>query len=195
MIDLARKQEAVLDLGDVSYPLDLAFDNDLRMLELWHDTMVHQLIKAYVSLEMLTGVNLTERLTIEESFEVYQLVFEEYIENSKQEEKILYDLEGNPLPVKSDEAGENKRLYSLVYDADYIYASFMQAYRIDLIEQQGKLSWAKFNALLVSLPESTKLQQVMKIRAWSPQKGDSAQYKEQMRRLQKEYALPDNAVY
>ncbi len=29
-------------------------------------------------------------------------------------------------------------------DGDYIYASFMQAYKIDLIEEQGRLPWKNF---------------------------------------------------
>ena len=32
--------------------------------------------------------------------------------------------------------------------------------------------------------------EVIKIRKWKPQKGDSSEYKEEMRRLQKDYALP-----
>jgi Bacteriophage Gp15 protein len=67
----------------------------------------------------------------------------------------------------------------------------MQAYHIDLIEEQGKLHWSKFNALLAGLPDGTKLIEVMKIRAWKPQKGDSAKEKQRMRALQEEYALPD----
>ncbi len=47
----------------------------------------------------------------------------------------------------------------------------MQAYNIDLIEEQGKLHWKKFNALLSGLPDGTKFVEVMKIRAWKPSKG------------------------
>ena len=32
--------------------------------------------------------------------------------------------------------------------------------------------------------------EVIKIRKWKPQKGDSTEYKEEMHKLQKDYALP-----
>ena len=46
------------------------------------------------------------------------------------------------------------------------------------------------DALLSGLPEGTKLMEVIKIRKWKSQKGDSTEYKEEMRKLQKDYALP-----
>ena len=36
--------------------------------------------------------------------------------------------------------------------------------------------------------------EVVKIRKWKAQKGDSAEYKEEMRRLQKDYALPNDII-
>ena len=36
--------------------------------------------------------------------------------------------------------------------------------------------------------------EVIKIRKWKPQKGDSSEYKEEMRRLQKDYALPNDVI-
>ena len=70
----------------------------------------------------------------------------------------------------------------------------MQAYRIDLIEEIGRLHWKKFNALLVGLPEGTKFVEVLKIRSYEPQKGDSPEYIEKMRELQREFRLPDEDV-
>lgn len=49
-------------------------------------------------------------------------------------------------------------------DGDYIYASFMQEYGIDLIDQQGKLPWRKFLWLFNGLGADTKIKQVMHIR-------------------------------
>ena len=49
-------------------------------------------------------------------------------------------------------------------DGDYIYASFMQEYGIDLINQQGKLPWRKFLWLFNGLGADTKIKQVMHIR-------------------------------
>ena len=76
-----------------------------------------------------------------------------------------------------------------------IYSSFMQAYGIDLIDAQNSLHWKKFNALLNGLPSDTKFAEVLKIRSYKPQKGDSKKYKEGMKRLKKEYALPKDFDY
>ena len=43
-------------------------------------------------------------------------------------------------------------------DGDYIYASFMQEYGIDLINQQGKLPWRKFLWLFNGLGADNKNQ-------------------------------------
>jgi hypothetical protein len=50
-------------------------------------------------------------------------------------------------------------------DADYIYASFLMDYGVDLIEQQGRLDWRKFTAMLGGLSSRTKIRDVMAIRA------------------------------
>ena len=57
-----------------------------------------------------------------------------------------------------------KKAFDFVQDADLIYAGFMQAYGIDLIDQQGKLHWLKFLALLQGLPETTRFREVIEIR-------------------------------
>ena len=195
MMNLARKRQPVLEVGEVIFPLDITFDKVLKIFELWQDETVASVIKAYVALEMLSGVNLSSLLTVQESFEAYRLVFDTYIASASEEELIEVDMEGNPLPQSFQTGGKRKRLYSLVYDSDYIFAGFMQAYGIDLIEEQGKLPWDKFLALLKGLPESTQLSNIMRIRAWEPAKGDSANYKERMRSLQRELALPEDTMY
>ncbi|MEG2451128.1 MAG: Gp15 family bacteriophage protein, partial [Clostridia bacterium] len=45
------------------------------------------------------------------------------------------------------------------------YSSFVQAYNIDLIDMRNKLDWRKFYSLFLGLPESTKMREVMSIRA------------------------------
>ncbi|MGC4441086.1 Gp15 family bacteriophage protein, partial [Streptococcus suis] len=78
------------------------------------------------------------------------------------DEADRYDIEGNLLPKKPQNAPDDDKeaLFSIKYDGEYIFSSFMQAYRIDLIEEQGKLHWQKFNALLSGLPDGTKLVEV-----------------------------------
>lgn len=190
MLDLSRKLTDTLVIDDEEYALDLSFDNVLRLFEMWRDEDVPEYVKPHFGIRILTGENL-EDFTVEEMSEVFNEVFEEHISLSTVEDNhVEYDLAGNPMKTTASNGKQEQAPYDIRYDGDYIYASFLQAYGIDLFDVQGKLHWKKFNALLSGLPEGTKFMEVIKIRKWKPQKGDSAEYKEEMRRLQKDYALP-----
>lgn len=194
MLDLSRKLTDKLVIDDKEYALNLSFDNILRLFEMWRDEDVPEFVKPHFGIRILTGETL-EDFTVEEMSEVFNEVFEEHISLSTVEDNhVEYDLAGNPMKTTASNSGQEKAPYDIRYDGDYIYASFLQAYGIDLFDVQGKLHWKKFNALLSGVPEGTKFMEVIKIRKWKPQKGDSAEYKEEMRRLQKDYALPYEIV-
>lgn len=194
MLDLSRKLTDKLVIDDEEYALDLSFDNVLRLFEMWRDEDVPEFVKPHFGIRILTGETL-EDFTVEEMSEVFDEVFEEHISLSTVEDNhVEYDLAGNPMKTTASNGKQEQAPYDIRYDGDYIYASFLQAYGIDLFDVQGKLHWKKFNALLSGLPEGTKFMEVIKIRKWKPQKGDSAEYKEEMRRLQKDYALPYDII-
>lgn len=190
MLDISRKLTDKLVIDDEEFPLNLSFDNVLRLFEMWRDEDVPEFVKPHFGIRILTGETL-EDFTVEEMSEVFNEVFEEHISLSTVEDNhVEYDLAGNPMKTTASNGKQEQAPYDIRFDGDYIYASFLQAYGIDLFDVQGKLHWKKFNALLSGLPEGTKFMEVIKIRKWKPQKGDSAEYKEEMRRLQKDYALP-----
>lgn len=194
MLDISRKLTDKLVIDDEEFPLNLSFDNVLRLFEMWRDEDVPEFVKPHFGIRILTGETL-EDFTVEEMSEVFNEVFEEHISLSTVEDNhVEYDLAGNPMKTTASNGKQEQAPYDIRYDGDYIYASFLQAYGIDLFDVQGKLHWKKFNALLSGLPEGTKFMEVIKIRKWKPQKGDSAEYKEEMRRLQKDYALPYEIV-
>lgn len=194
MLDLSRKLTDKLVIDDEEFPLNLSFDNILRLFEMWRDEDVPEFVKPHFGIRILTGETL-EDFTVEEMSEVFNEVFEEHISLSTVEDNhVEYDLAGNPMKTTASDKGQERAPYDIRFDGDYIYASFLQAYGIDLFDIQGKLHWKKFNALLSGLPEGTKFMEVVKIRKWKPQKGDSAEYKEEMRKLQKDYALPNEVI-
>lgn len=210
MFDLSRRFRDELVLDDKSYPLDLSFDNVLRLFDMIHDDYIPVIAKPIFALKILLKTStdsekqaadsLLERLDIETALEIYKRISEEHvvIKSSRGEVKE-YDLAGNLIertPIDDDEEEDEKEpLFSLKYDGVYIYSSFLQAYNIDLIEAQGKLHWQKFNALLNGLPSNTKFAEVLKIRSWEPQKDDTQEYISSMRKLQTEYALPEEIDY
>lgn len=87
----------------------------------------------------------------------------------------------NPVPVLDFEK-----------DGDYIYASFMQAYRIDLFDEQGKLPWKKFLYLFNGLPADTKIKQIMQIRQMPVPEYNGKNSKEirEINEMKSYYALP-----
>ena len=210
MIDLSRKLTDKLVIDDKEYALDLSFDNVLKMFEMMRDDDIPEYIKPHFAIRMLISKSLAgttreekaesfnndfENYSIEEMSKVFKSVFEEHISLSDvKDNHVEYDLAGNPMKTSVNDGEKQKAPYDIRYDGDYIYSSFLQAYGIDLFDVQGELHWRKFNALLSGLPEGTKLMEVIKIRKWKPQKGDSAEYKEEMRRLQKDYALPNEVI-
>ena len=199
MLDLSRKLTDELVLGDEVYPMNIAFNKVLKVMELINDDEFDDIYKPYLAIQILTDVDFTEALTPEQATAIFKLIFEEHIRiiPAKDSAPVL-DLAGNPIKSKirsKSQSEDGERLFSLKYDAEYIYSSFMQAYGIDLIDAQNALHWKKFNALLNGLPSDTKFVEVLKIRSYKPQKGDSTKYKERMKRLKKEYALPKEFDY
>lgn len=210
MLDLSRKLTDKLVIDDKEYDLDLSFDNVLKMFEMMRDDDIPEYIKPHFAIRMLISKSLAgntreekaesfnndfENYSIEEMSKVFKSVFEEHISLSDVEDNhVEYDLAGNPMKTTASDDTKQRAPYDIRYDGDYIYSSFLQAYGIDLFDVQGELHWRKFNALLSGLPEGTKLMEVIKIRKWKPQKGDSSEYKEEMRRLQKDYALPNEII-
>lgn len=210
MLDLSRKLTDKLVIDDKEYALDLSFDNVLKMFEMMRDDDIPEYIKPHFAIRMLISKSLAgntreekaesfnndfENYSIEEMSKVFKSVFEEHISLSDVEDNhVEYDLAGNPMKTTASSGKQEQAPYDIRFDGDYIYSSFLQAYGIDLFDVQGQLHWRKFNALLSGLPEGTKLMEVIKIRKWKPQKGDSSEYKEEMRRLQKDYALPYEVI-
>lgn len=87
---------------------------------------------------------------------------------------------------------KNIRVLDFEYDGEYIYSSFMLDYGIDLIDEQGRLSWKKFIALFQGLSENTKIREVMRIRSMDIPKptGKNGKQIQEIMDLKSYYALP-----
>lgn len=93
---------------------------------------------------------------------------------------------------KRPPVGQQKKAVDFEQDSDYIYASFMEAYGLDLVDCQGKLHWKKFMALFQGLPEKTKIKEVMRIRGMEMPEATKNNQKEiqNLMELKSYYALP-----
>lgn len=111
-----------------------------------------------------------------EQLKLMQDITSRYIEVEKRPQ-----IKKSPVPVLDFER-----------DGDYIYASFMQAYQIDLIDEQGKLPWKKFLYLFNGLPADTKIKQIMRIRQMPVPEYNGKNSKEiqEINEMKSYYALP-----
>lgn len=154
-------------------------------------------IKPHVALKMLSSEAFEDHfkdMPIEEVYETFEEIFDEHINlNPSSIKDVEYDLAGNVM-VSSSSDKPDKKLFNIRFDGEYIFASFMQAYGINLFKVQGELHWKEFNALLAGLPEGTKLSEVIRVRSYKPQKGDTPEYKRDMLKRKKEYALPNQEI-
>lgn len=85
------------------------------------------------------------------------------------------------------------RAYDLTFDAPCVYASFRQAYQIDLTEIPY-LHWWAFLALLENLPDSTAMAQRMQLRTMDLSEIKDKKMRDHYKALQKQVALPAKAV-
>lgn len=179
--------------------IDASFDNILKVIKLMNDEKIHVNIRPILGLNLLikkinnepvkgvTPKELSEKLLSllepKDMAELFVGICEKYIEFEEPER----DLQGNIMPM-SEEKLMDRRLIDYEQDAEYIYASFMYAYGIDLIDVQGKLHWKKFQALMTGLPSDAKISEVISIRSWKPS-NEKKKYKTQMLELKEHYKL------
>lgn len=174
-----------VEINGRMYSLDMSFDNILSLIDMLNDKELDDVTQILTGIEMLV----TEPLEcpIEDKAEIFFKLYETLIDGNK-EDDVEYDIEGNPMPVQSKE--KEVDIYDIAQDAEYIYASFLQDYGLDLFEQQGILHWDKFKALLVGLRDDTKFKKVLEIRQMPLPKGKgSGEQRKQVEELKKAYAL------
>lgn len=164
------------------YNLDLSFDNVLDLFDVMADKFLRDYEKIDTCLELITGES--------GPMELWNYIYENFIQ-IKVKKVIKYDRKGNPLPQQEQDEDEKIKSIDLEKDSEYIHASFIQAYGINLLREHGKLHWHEFSALLNGLPHDTIIQRIIQIRQWKPSKGDSKEYKEEMKRLQEFYTLDE----
>lgn len=108
--------------------------------------------------------------------------------------QLLNEISKKYISVKERPQIKKTRLPVLDFeeDGDYVYASFMQEYRIDLIDEQGKLSWKKFLFLFNGLSADTKIKQIMRIREMEIPvfNGKNQKQIQEIQELKSYYALP-----
>ena len=84
-----------------------------------------------------------------------------------------------------------QRIYDYEYDADLIYAAFLEQYGLDL-QDIPYMHWWKFRALFSGLSEQTEFLKIVGYRAIKITDSMTKEQKQHYRALKAQYALPDN---
>lgn len=179
MFNLAYPIDDTVEIDGFKATVDMSFDNILRLFDMLADEDVPDSHKLDTALEMLVSEPLD--YDTETRLFIYTEIMNAFI--------VPADMKASAGGEEEVEQQETRKYYNIAEDAEYIYSSFMQDYQIDLFEEQGRLHWDKFKALLGGLKEGTKFKEVVRIRQWKPTKDTSEEEKRQMKELQAVYAL------
>lgn len=154
MLSLTEELTQSIAYQGHEYPIDLSYDNVLRFYQLLDDADFDESEKVIAA---------------------FHIFFDEEVPDDPEFLMNVVKLLGEYVssnPYGSDTEGQQDdiapvRYFSFQQDAEAIYASFMDQYGIDLIEQQGKLHWDKFKALLDGLGPETQFRRIVSIRQQS----------------------------
>jgi hypothetical protein len=176
MFTLTDPLEDEIEIEGKIYPLDLAFDTVLRFFDLMDDETFFDHEKINIAFKMF--IDTDDEFDFDIKYKAVKTIVETFIIRDDANES------------DSGNGGTSKQLYDLKQDAEYIYASFLQEYGIDLIEQQGKLRWEKFLALLGGLRDNTRFKEIVGIRAAELPRGKGMEEeRKRLRKLKRIYAL------
>jgi hypothetical protein len=164
------------------YPLELndSFDNVLLFLELLDDDDYTGEQKMLIGCEMI----------VEENDFIELVSTLPHAEQAELTMQAFQFITGIDLLEQQEEAYTEPSM-DFEQDAERIYSSFLEQYGIDLIEQQGIMSWAKFSALLKNVGSETALGQAIHHRTCEVPKKDKHNGEEvsRIRKLKREFQL------
>lgn len=92
---------------------------------------------------------------------------------------------------ENKQKNDKKKIYSYEHDADLIYTAFLDQYSIDL-NDIDYLHWFKFKAMFEGLKAENKICEIMGYRAVDVGKIKDKEEKKRYKKLQREWALPDD---
>ncbi|AFE86252.1 hypothetical protein PBC1_016 [Bacillus phage PBC1] len=193
MFSLTERNSDIYRWHGVDIELNLAFDNVLVFLKMFGDASIPMERRMKIALTMLV-VDKDILKPISEHGKLLDFTFD-----MLRDKLNLRIRDEDKLPVKDNSDNENEEeldepvpVYDWEEDAGYIYSSFLFDYGIDLIEQQGKLTWDRFIQLFHDLSEKSKMGQAMYYRTCpipKKEKGSDNEERKRIIKMKKYYML------
>lgn len=191
---LTDSLEDTVTINGKDYLIDMSFDNVLRFYELFEDKEIGNHEKIEYMFEMLIFDSKEIDLDLLQKREVIEKIIATHMSQEEIVDDNVEDMdEDNPEATHEEPA---KKEYDLTIDAGLIYSSFVYDYKIDLFEQQGKLHWRKFIALLNGLSEDSPFMKVIHIRTCEIPQPNKHNTKDRLKlmKLKRHYSLEKQDV-
>ncbi|MBY8908212.1 bacteriophage Gp15 family protein [Salinicoccus roseus] len=172
------ENDDVIEFEGQSYDMDMSFDNVLHVIDILSDTEEDDLFKIQITICLLLdwGMDDLEHYP----FDVQWQLFEQLMDHL------------NMVGGDADDAeGAGQQVMDYTQDAEAIYASFFYAYKLDLFEEQGRLHYKKFVALLQHLHKDTAFKEIVGYRTMKipTEKEASKDYIKHLRKMKRLYKL------
>ncbi|PEE04609.1 Gp15 family bacteriophage protein [Bacillus pseudomycoides] len=152
----------------VDIELNLSYDNILVMFQLFDDKKVSDNAKLPVALNMLVVErNLLAQLNGDQQnrflIDIFKAKLNIDLENTERVNEMT-NKDNSQGGAEEGETFQEVPIVDFTIDAERIFSSFLFDYKINLIEQQGKLLWNEFLALFNNLSEETPMKTAIKYR-------------------------------
>lgn len=139
----------VLELGGRKYKLTLYFDRVIRFYDMMREKESEWSDQDKIDIAYSWLVASPQKASLPEKYAVIREINDNWLSDRKNEKEVRR---------------KTRTAVNFIADSKYIYAAFQQYYGINLFEQQGRLLWWEFIAMFDSLPEESKIKEIMYIR-------------------------------
>lgn len=95
-------------------------------------------------------------------------------------ELLAFYINDNPLP-RTTQQSSSEKLIDYKFDSEYLISSFYKEYRINLT--LDNLHWHLFKALLIGLPDDSKMKKIMGYRSYIRSKKTEDQFMQEMKKV------------
>ena len=162
---------------------EVKINSDFRTMLKFEEIMINDELsdnqKVFIALKLFYPDEDVSNLDLEKAYEGLMWFYTcgKEKEDSEEDEK------------PSGDKASKKMIFSFKYDANYIFAAFLQQYNIDLTIT--KMHWWKFRALFDGLTDKTQLIKIIGYRSMTIDSKLPAAERQRLRELKSTYALPD----
>lgn len=171
-----------IEVQGVRYPINWDFRTSILFEQLILDDSIDEEKKLWKALTLYFGETETFKIINNNNMNDFIKPMLTFYRCGKEESNST---------TSREESSELEKIYDFAYDDSYIYAAFLQTYRIDLQDIED-FHWWKFKALFNSLTDDCKFMKILGYRNVDLTKIKDKEKKNFYKQMKKIYALPES---